>query len=132
MGRQTPSFRRIFQQTILTLQKKNGFYHKLKEPGHQRAFIGLVRAMSSEYAAMWNSGIFCVEDIMNLMMNIHVRACINEVEQHITQLERDLEPYLQEATIEQEAATMDPEYAPTYRFESIIDTTLLRYMDEDP
>ncbi len=63
----------------------------LKEPGHQRAFVGLVRAMSSEYAAMWNSGIFCVEDIMNLMMNIHVRACINELEQRINQLEQELD-----------------------------------------
>jgi hypothetical protein len=132
MGRQTPSFRRIFQQTILNLQKKNGFYHKLKESGHQRAFTGLVRAMSSEYAAMWNAGIICVEDIMNLMMNIHVRACINELEWHINQLERDLEPYLQEATIEKEEATLDNEYAPTYRFEGIIDTTLLRYMDDEP
>jgi hypothetical protein len=132
MGRQTPSFRRIFQQTILNLQKKNGFYHKLKEPGHQRAFVDLVRAMSSEYAAMWNSGIICVEDIMNLMMNIHVRACINELEWHINQLERELEPYLQEATREQEAAPMNTEYTPTYRFESIIDTTLLRYIDEEP
>jgi hypothetical protein len=132
MGRQTPSFRRVFQQTILGLQKKNGFYHKLKEPGHQRAFVGLVKAMSSEYAAMWNSGIICVEDIMNLMMNIHVRACINDLEWHINQLEQDLEPYLQEAPIEQEDAPMDTEYAPTYYFKGIIDTTLLRYMDEDP
>lgn len=65
----------------------------LKEPGHQRAFVGLVRAMSSEYAAMWNSGIFCVEDIMNLMMNIHVRACINELEQRINQLEQELDKH---------------------------------------
>ena len=93
MGRQTPSFRRIFQQTILNLQKKKGFYHTLKEPGHQRAFVSLVRAMSSEYAAMWNSGIFCVEDIMNLMMNIHVRACINELEHRINQLEQELASY---------------------------------------
>jgi hypothetical protein len=132
MGRQTPSFRRIFQQTILSLQKKNGFYHTLKEPGHQRAFIGLVRAMSSEYAAMWNSGIICVEDIMNLMMNIHVRACINDLEWHINQLERDLEPHLQDAPLEQEVAPMDTEYAPSYRFKGISDTTLLRYMDEAP
>lgn len=132
MGRQTPSFRRIFQQTIIGLQKKSGFYPKLKEPGHQRAFVGLVQAMSSEYAAMWNSGIICVEDIMNLMMNIHVRACINELEWHINHLERDLEPYLQEATLEQEAAPKDTEYAPTYRFQGLSDTTLLKYLDEAP
>jgi hypothetical protein len=90
MGRQTPSFRRVFQQTILRLQKKKGFYYTLKEPGHKKAFVGLVRAMSSEYAAMWNSGIICVEDIMNLMMNIHVRACIDELEWQITQLEAEL------------------------------------------
>jgi hypothetical protein len=65
-------------------------YHKLKEPGHQQAFISLVKAMSSEYAAMWNSGIFCVEDIMNLMMNIHVRAVINELEQQLNQLEQEI------------------------------------------
>ncbi|MCW4040127.1 MAG: hypothetical protein NWE83_05170 [Candidatus Bathyarchaeota archaeon] len=132
MGRQTPSFRQIFQQTIMRLQKKNGFYHTLKEPGHQRAFVGLVRAMSSEYAAMWNSGIISVEDIMNLMMNIHVRACINEMEWHIHQVERDLEPYIQDAPIEQEEATMDAKYAPTYRFKGISNTTLLRYIDEEP
>jgi hypothetical protein len=90
MGRVTPSFRRVFQQTIIRLQKKNGFYHKLKEPGHQQAFISLVRAMSSEYAAMWNSGIFCAEDIMNLMMNIHLRAVINELEYKINQLEQEM------------------------------------------
>jgi hypothetical protein len=91
MGRITPSFRRVFQHTIMSLQKKNGFYHNLKEPGHQQAFVSLVRVVSSEYAAMWNSGIFCVEDIMNLMMNIHVRACINELEWRINQLERALD-----------------------------------------
>ena len=63
-------------------------YHDLKELGHKKAFVGLVRAISSEYAAMWNSGIFCVEDIMNLMMNIHVRTCVNELEQQLNKLER--------------------------------------------
>jgi hypothetical protein len=94
MGRITPSFRRVFHQAIFNLQKKNDFYHNLTEPGHQRAFVSLVKVMSSEYAAMWNSGIFCVEDIMNLMMNIHVRAMINELEYQLNQLERDLEVYL--------------------------------------
>jgi hypothetical protein len=92
MGRVTPSFRQIFQQKIFELQhKKKGLYPKLKEPGHQQAFISLVKALSSEYAAMWNSGIFCVEDIMNLMMNIHVRACINQLERDISRLEQVLQ-----------------------------------------
>jgi hypothetical protein len=90
LGRITPSFRRVFHEAIFRLQKKNGFYHTLKEPGHQRAFVDLVKVMSREYAAMWNSGIFCVEDIMNLMMNIHVRAMINELEQQINQLEQEI------------------------------------------
>jgi len=88
MGRITPSFRRVFQNTIFQLYKKNDFYHSLKEPGHQRAFISLVKVLSSEYAAMWNSGIFCVEDIMNLLANIHIRACINQLEENITRLEQ--------------------------------------------
>ena len=88
MGRITPSFRRVFQNTIFQLCKKNGFYHSLKEPGHQRAFVGLVKVLSSEYAAMWNSGIFCVEDIMNLMANIHIRARINQLERDIARLEQ--------------------------------------------
>ena len=115
MGRITPSFRRVFHQAIFNLQKKNGFYHSLKEPGHKQAFVGLVRAMSSEYAAMWNSGIFCVEDIMNLMMNIHVRACINELEQQLNQLERELEAYLK-------PVTADKEEILAQRSESITDT----------
>lgn len=91
MGRITPSFRRVFQNTVFQLYKKNSFYHFLKEPGHQRAFVSLVKVLSSEYAAMWNSGIFCVEDIMNLMANIHVRACINQLEEDIARLEQLLQ-----------------------------------------
>jgi hypothetical protein len=91
MGRITPSFRRVFHNTIFQLYKKKGFYHSLKDPGHQHAFVGIVKAMSSEHAAMWNSGIFCVEDIMNLMANIHVRAGINKLEADITRLEQQLE-----------------------------------------
>jgi hypothetical protein len=91
MGRITLSFRQIFQNTIFQLYKKNGFYHSLKHPGHQRAFISLVKTLSSEYAAMWNSGIFCIEDIMNLMANIHVRACINQLEVDIARLEHLLQ-----------------------------------------
>jgi hypothetical protein len=91
MGRITPSFRRVFHNTVFQFYKKKGFYHSLKEPGHQHAFVGIVKAMSSEYAAMWNSGIFCVEDIMNLMANIHVRACIDKLEADITRLEQQLE-----------------------------------------
>ena len=102
MGRITPSFRRVFHQAIFDLQKKNGFYHNLKEPGHQRAFVDLVKIMSREYAAMWNSGIFCVEDIMNLMMNIHVRAVINELEHQLNQLEQEI------MRIEQTTADRNP------------------------
>jgi hypothetical protein len=91
MGRITPSFRRVFQNTIFQLYKKNGYYHSLKEPGHQHAFMSLVKALSSEYAAMWNSGIFCVEDVINLMANIHVRACINQLERDISRLEQMLQ-----------------------------------------
>ena len=91
MGRITPSFRRVFQNTIFQLYKKNGFYHALKDPGHQRAFISLVKTLSSEYAAMWNSDIFCIEDIMNLMANIHVRTCINQLEVDIARLEQLLQ-----------------------------------------
>jgi hypothetical protein len=91
MGRITPSFRWVFQNTIFQLYKKNGYYHSLKEPGHQHAFMSLVKALSSEYAAMWNSGIFCVEDIINLMANIHVRACINQLERDISRLEQVLQ-----------------------------------------
>jgi hypothetical protein len=104
LGRITPSLRRVFHQTIFNLQKKNGFYHNLKEPGHQRAFVSLVRVVSSEYAAMWNSGIFCIEDIMNLMMNIHVRAVINELEWRINQLEKDVEEYLESTNEKQDAS----------------------------
>ena len=105
MGRITPSFRQIFHQAIFNLQKKNGFYHNLKEPGHQQAFVDLVKVMSREYAGMWNSGIFCVEDVMNLMMNIHVRACINELEWRINQLECGLEEYLEPTTTDEEDTT---------------------------
>jgi hypothetical protein len=104
MGRITPSFRRVFHQAIFDLQKKNGFYHNLKEPGHKKAFVSLVKVMSSEYAAMWNSGIFCVEDIMNLIMNIHVRACINELDCQINQLGNELETHIKLVTAEKEDA----------------------------
>ena len=91
MGRITPSFRRVFQNTIFQLYKKNGYYHSLKEPGHQHAFMSLVKALSSEYAAMWNSGIFCVEDVINLMANIHVRVCIIQLERDVSRLEQVLQ-----------------------------------------
>jgi hypothetical protein len=124
MGRITPSFRHVFHQAIFNLQKKKGFYHTLKEPGHQQAFVSLVRVLSSEYAAMWNSGIFCVEDIMNLMMNIHVRAVINELEWRINQLERELEEYLEPTTTEKKDAS-------TQRSETITDTRTMDSMTKD-
>lgn len=101
MGQITQSFRRVLHQQIFELpKKKNGFYHLLNELGHQQAFVSLVKVMSLEYAAMFNSNIFFVEDLMNLMMNIHVWACINELELCIYQFEHEL-------MIDREQATND-------------------------
>ncbi len=44
---------------------------------------------------------------MNLMMNIHVRACINELEWRISQLEKELEKYLEPLTKDEEIARIN-------------------------
>lgn len=63
----------------------------LKDPEYQKAFDQLLReAWSAESAAMSQSGIYCITDILNLMANVHNRKCIEEVKSRIKELERSI------------------------------------------
>jgi len=90
MGRITPSFRQIFLQFIKELKfRNNHFYKALKDPEYQKAFDQLLKeAWSAEGAAMSQSGIHCITDILNLMANVHNRKCIEEVRNRLKELER--------------------------------------------
>ena len=56
----------------------------------------------TDLPARARSVIFCVEDIMNLIMNIHFRACINELDCQINQLGNELETHIKLVTAEKE------------------------------
>ena len=74
--------------------RKNSFYKTLSDPNHQQAFDQLLKeAWSREGAAMANSGIPYILDIINLMASVHNKRCVEELRklviEHDTRLRED-------------------------------------------
>jgi hypothetical protein len=75
MGRITPSFRHLYEETISEL--KTELQAALVDLGHKSAFDLLLReAWNSEQAAMGNSTLPAVCDKLNIMASIHNRKLI--------------------------------------------------------
>ncbi|MEM2921520.1 MAG: hypothetical protein QXF26_04295, partial [Candidatus Bathyarchaeia archaeon] len=92
MGRITPSFRQLYQRQLEMLRRPGGFRDTLLDPEHRRALDQLVKeAWSMENAALSNSGIACLLDILNLMANIHNKKCNNTLMNEIERLKQRLD-----------------------------------------
>ena len=72
MGRITPSFRQLYEETVAEL--KSEFQSALVDLGHKSAFDSLLKdCWSREQAAMGNSTLPTVCDKLNLVASIHNR-----------------------------------------------------------
>jgi hypothetical protein len=72
MGRITPSFRQLYEETIAEL--KSEFQAGMVDLGHKSAFDLILRdAWNREQAAMGNSTLPTVCDKLNLVASIHNR-----------------------------------------------------------
>ena len=70
MGRITPSFRQLYEETVAEL--KSELRSAIVDLGHKSAFDALLRdAWSREQAAMGNSTLPTVCDKLNLIASIH-------------------------------------------------------------
>jgi hypothetical protein len=75
MGRITPSFRELYEDTISELKME--LQAALVDLGHKNAFDLLLKeAWNSEQAAMGNSTLPTVCDKLNIMASIHNRKLI--------------------------------------------------------
>jgi hypothetical protein len=75
MGRITPSFRQLYEETISELKME--LQAALVDLGHKNAFDLLLKeAWNSEQAAMGNSTLPTVCDKLNIMASIHNRKLI--------------------------------------------------------
>jgi hypothetical protein len=75
MGRITPSFRQLYEETISELKME--LQAALVDLGHKSAFDLLLKeAWNSEQAAMGNSTLPTVCDKLNIMASIHNRKLI--------------------------------------------------------
>jgi hypothetical protein len=75
MGRITPSFRELYEETISELKME--LQAALVDLGHKSAFDLLLKeAWNSEQAAMGNSTLPTVCDKLNIMASIHNRKLI--------------------------------------------------------
>jgi hypothetical protein len=72
MGRITPSFRQLYEETVAEL--KSELQSAMVDLGHKSAFDLILRdAWSREQAAMGNSSLPTICDKLNLMASVHNR-----------------------------------------------------------
>src|ERR687892_2531167 len=75
MGRITPSFRQLYEETVAEL--KSELQSAMVDLGHKSAFDMILKdAWSREQAAMGNSSLPTVCDKLNLIASIHNRKLI--------------------------------------------------------
>jgi hypothetical protein len=75
MGRITPTFRQVYEETISGL--KTELQAALVDLGHKSAFDLLLKeAWNPEQAAMGNSSLPTVCDKLNIMASIHNRKLV--------------------------------------------------------
>jgi flavorubredoxin len=97
MGRLTPSFRQLYEETISEL--KTELQAALVDLGHKSAFDLLLKeAWNSEQAAMGNSTLPTVCDKLNIMASIHNRKLLAALLRQLNERDSIIEK-LEERTV---------------------------------
>jgi flavorubredoxin len=97
MGRITPSFRQLYEETISEL--KTELQAALVDLGHKSAFDLLLKeAWNSEQAAMGNSTLPTVCDKLNIMASIHNRKLLAALLRQLNERDSIIEK-LEERTV---------------------------------
>jgi hypothetical protein len=92
MGRITPSFRQLYEETISDLKME--FQAALVDLSHKSAFDLLLKeAWNSEQAAMGNSTLPTVSDKLNIMASIHNRKLIAALAQQLNERDSIIEKF---------------------------------------
>src|SRR6266516_7177985 len=92
MGRITPSFRQLYEETISEL--KIELQAALVDLGHKNAFDLLLKeAWNCEQAAMGNSTLPTVCDKLNIMASIHNRKLIATLMRELNERDSILEKF---------------------------------------
>src|SRR5690349_25178382 len=90
MGRITPSFRQLYEETISELRTE--LQAALVDLGHKSAFDLLLKeAWNLEQSAMGNSTLPTVSDKLNVMASIHNRKLIAALAKELRQKDDEIE-----------------------------------------
>jgi hypothetical protein len=97
MGRITPSFRQLYEETISELRTE--LQAALVDLGHKSAFDLLLKeAWNPEQAAMGNSTLPTVGDKLNVMASIHNRKLIAVLIKELKEKDREIEELQQQVS----------------------------------
>ena len=97
MGRITPSFRQLYEETISELRTE--LQAALVDLGHKSAFDTLLKeAWNPEQAAMGNSTLPTVSDKLNVMASIHNRKLIAVLTKGLKENGREIEELKQKVS----------------------------------
>jgi hypothetical protein len=89
MGRITPSFRQLYEETISELRTE--LQAALVDLNHKSAFELLLKeAWNPEQAAMGNSTLPTVSDKLNVMASIHNRKLIAVLTKGLKEMDREI------------------------------------------
>ena len=97
MGRITPSFRQLYEETISEMRTE--LQAALVDLNHKSAFDLLLKeAWNPEQAAMGNSTLPTVSDKLNVMASIHNRKLIAILTKGLKEKDRELEELKQQVS----------------------------------
>lgn len=97
MGRITPSFRQLYEETISELRTE--LQAALVDLNHKSAFDLLLKeAWNPEQAAMGNSTLPTVSDKLNVMASIHNRKLIAILTKGLKEKDREIEELKQQVS----------------------------------
>jgi hypothetical protein len=97
MGRITPSFRQLYEETISELRTE--LQAALVDLGHKSAFDLLLKeAWNPEQAAMGNSTLPTVSDKLNVMASIHNRKLLAILTKGLKEKDREIEELKQQVS----------------------------------
>jgi hypothetical protein len=95
MGRITPSFRQLYEETISELRTE--LQAALIDLGHKSAFDLLLKeAWNAEQAAMGNSTLPTVSDKLNVMASIHNRKLLAILTKGLKEKDHEIEELKQQ------------------------------------
>jgi flavorubredoxin len=97
MGRITPSFRQLYEETISELRTE--LQSALVDLSHKSAFDLLLKEVwNPEQAAMGNSTLPTVSDKLNVMASIHNRKLIAVLTKSLKEKDREIEELRQQVS----------------------------------